>query len=39
LTPECKEKELGKLFEEYGPVYKVAVVKDKDFGFIEMLSR
>ena len=32
-------KELGVLFERYGPVFDAAVMKDKGFGFIHMLSR
>jgi len=32
-------KSLGELFERYGPVFDVAVLKDKGFGFVHMLSR
>jgi len=32
-------KALGVLFERYGPVFDVAIIKDKGFGFVHMLSR
>jgi len=32
-------KSLGELFERYGPVFDVAIIKDKGFGFVHMLSR
>merc|ERR1711942_1473 len=32
-------KALGELFERYGPVFDVAILKDKGFGFVHMLSR
>ena len=32
-------KALGVLFERYGPVFDVAIIKDKSFGFVHMLSR
>jgi len=39
LDAETEAKELGVLFERYGPVFDVAVIKGKGFGFVHMLSR
>jgi len=39
LAKDTDSKALGALFEKYGPVYDAAVMKDKDFGFVHMLSR
>jgi len=39
LNETTSVKELGVLFEKYGPVYEAAIVKEKCFGFVHMLSR
>jgi len=39
LDVETEAEELGVLFERYGPVFDVAVIKGKGFGFVHMLSR
>jgi len=39
LDAETDATELGVLFERYGPVFDVAVIKGKGFGFVHMLSR
>jgi len=38
VAQEATSKDLGMLFEKYGPVYDAAVLKDKGYGFIHMLS-
>merc|ERR1711970_749792 len=37
VNKEATSKDLGILFEKYGPVYDAAILKDKGFGFIHML--
>ena len=39
LDAETDATELGILFERFGPVFDVAVIKGKGFGFVHMLSR
>jgi len=39
LDKEVDSKQLGILFEKYGPVFEAVVIKDKGYAFVHMLSR